>query len=230
MGHTTSCPLAPQGLLHHSLGQPKAPCLHYPGCRTAFGEQMGSPGCQHCPLDAHPLAAPLPKVRLCLRSHPAVVGSHFLPRCWGLWGGLQGGLPFPSPAIATGWGIWVEVQRGLTPVPAFQGRVHGTLVSDAQELLGSFPIIRGVFFGQVAVSSLHVRAHALEELLDADLGKASGVLGAGLVEQLALDVDVVGPVPALQEGGLGEAGPEGSDQESQRGHQQHEAPAQGLQG
>lgn len=124
----------------------------------------------------------------------------------------------------------MEVQWGLTPVPAFQGRVHGTLVSDAQELLGSFPIIRGFFLGQVAVSSLHVRAHALEELLDADLGKAPGVLGAGLVEQLALDVDVVGPVPALQEGGLGEAGPEGSDQESQCGHQQHEAPAQGLQG
>jgi len=124
----------------------------------------------------------------------------------------------------------VELQRGLASVPALQGRVHGALVSDAQELLGGFPRIGGGFPGRVAASGLQVGAHALEELLDADLGKAPGVLRAGLVEQLALDVDVVGPVPALQEGGLGEAGPERSDQESQRGHQQHKAPAQSLRG
>ena len=82
----------------------------------------------------------------------------------------------------------------------------------------------------MAVSGCQVLAHALEELLDADLGKALGVLCTGLIKQFALDVDVVGPIPALQEDSLGEAGPEGSDQECQRGHQQHEAPAQGLWG
>lgn len=124
----------------------------------------------------------------------------------------------------------MEVQRGLASVPALQGRVHGALVNDAQELLGGFPHICRGFPGWVATSSCQVHAHTLEELLDADLGKAPGVLRARLVEQLALDVDVVGPVPALQEGGLGEAGPEGSDQESQHGHQQQKAPAQSLQG
>lgn len=123
----------------------------------------------------------------------------------------------------------MEVQRGLASVPALQGHVHGVPVGDAQELLSGFPCIFRSFPGQVAASSHQVRAHALKELLDADLGKAPGVLRARLIEQLPLDVDVVGPVPALQEGGLGEAGPEGSDQESQHGHQQHKAPAQSLQ-
>lgn len=75
------------------------------------------------------------------------------------------------------------------------------------------------------MSCHQVFAHALEELLDADLGKALGMLCTGLIKQLALDVNVVGPIPALQEDSLGEAGPERSDQECQRGHQQHEAPA-----
>lgn len=123
----------------------------------------------------------------------------------------------------------MEVQWGLASVPALQGHVHGAPVGDAQELLGSFPCIHRGFPGQVAVSSHQVRAHALKELLDADLGKAPGVLCTCLVEQLALDVDVVGPVSALQEGSLAEARPKGSDQESQRGHHQQKAPAQSLQ-
>lgn len=124
----------------------------------------------------------------------------------------------------------MEVQWGLASVPALQDHVHGALVSDAQELLSGFPRISGDFPGWVAASGRQVHAHALKELLDADLGKAPGVLRTRLIEQLAFDVYVVGPVPALQEGGLGEAGPNGSDQESQRGHQQHKAPAQSLQG
>lgn len=117
------------------------------------------------------------------------------------------GLPFSCPAISSGEGRWVEVQWGLASVPAFQGHVHGAPVGDAQELLSSFPCIRRDFPGQMAASSHQVRAHALKELLDADLGKAPGVLCTSLVEELALDVDVVGPVPALQEGGLAEARP-----------------------
>lgn len=149
-------------------------------------------------------------VALC-PSHPAVVGSH-LPSGHR---GVHGGLLFSCPPISTGDGRWVEVQGGLASVPALQGCVHGGLISDAQELLSSFPHICRGFPGWVAASGLQVRAHALEELLDAYLGKAPGMLCTHLVKQLALNVDVVGPVPALQEGGLGEAGAEGSDQESQ---------------
>lgn len=101
----------------------------------------------------------------------------------------------------------MEVQWGLASVPALQGHVHGTLVSNAQELLSSFPCICRGFPGQVAVSSHQVCAHALKELLDADLGKAPGMLSTRLIEQPALNVDVVGPVPALQEGNLAEARP-----------------------
>lgn len=172
--------------------------------------------------------APLPKASAqpCTLSHPAVVDSH-LPLGHR---GVRRGLPSPCPAVATGKGRWMEVQWGLASVPALQGCVHGALVSDAQELFGSFPGICRGFPGQVAVTGCQVCAHALKELLDADLGKASGMLRTCLVEQLTLNVDVVGPIPALQEGSLGETGPEGSDQESQHSHQQHEAPAQSLQG
>lgn len=124
----------------------------------------------------------------------------------------------------------MEVQWGLASVPALQSHVHAALVGDAQELLSGFSHICRSFHGWVAASGCQVCAHALEELLDADLGKAPSVLRTRLIKQLALDVDVVGPIPALQEGSLGEAGPEGSDQESQCGHQQHKAPAQSLQG
>lgn len=162
----------------------------------------------------------------CGPSHPAVVGSCLFSGRRG----VRGGLSFSCPAVSSVLGRWVEAQWGLASVPALQGHVHGALVGDAQELLGSFPCISRGFPGQVAVSSLQVCAHALKELLDADLGKAPGVLRTRLVEQLALDVDVVGPVPALEEGSLAEAGPKRSHQESQNSHQQHKAPAQSLQG
>lgn len=239
-----ACPSWP-GITQH-----KTRCLNYQCCRIGCGSRWDGNGtvepfgCQplqppwHHPSplassDVHLLAPspdPLPKASAsaqpCAPSHPAVVDSR-LPSGHR---GAHGGLPSACPAVSTGKGRWVEVQWGLASVPALQGCVHGALVSDAQELLGSFPSICRRFPGQVAVTSCQVCAHALKELLDADLGKVSGMLRTRLVEQLTLDVDVVGPIPALQEGSLGETGPEGSDQESQCSHQQHKAPAQSLQG
>lgn len=116
------------------LVQPRARCLHYAGCRAAYGEQMGSPGCQCCPLGAHApfgCSSPQPKVWLCFCSHHAVVDCSLPPGSRGLRVGLCGGLPFPSPAIAAVGCSWVKVQRGLAPVPAFQGCVHSAPIGDA---------------------------------------------------------------------------------------------------
>lgn len=178
--------------------------------------------CPFCSLSHKNVILPLH----CGPSHAAVVCSCLSSGCRG----VRGGLPFSCPAISSGEGRWVEVQWGLASVPALQGHVHGALVGDAQELLCSFPCISRGFPGQVAASSHQVCAHALKELLDADLGKAPGVLSTRLIKQLPLDVDVVGPVSALQEGSLAEARPKRSDQKSQSSHQQHKAPAQSLQG
>lgn len=147
---TQTCDIVPRdaqhapaspGLIYHievlasCLVQPRVHCLHYAGCRAAYGEQMGSPGCQCCPLGAcHPTVL-LPKAWLCFCSHPAVVDHSLPPGSRGLCVGLCVGLPFPSPAIAAVGCIWVEVQRGFAPVPALQGYVHGVPVGDAQKFL-----------------------------------------------------------------------------------------------
>lgn len=107
------------------------------------------------------------------------------------------------------------------PVP--QNLVHVILGPDAQQLIlltFAFLFILAVAVGLVVmvVEALHVPADVLKVLLDAHLGKALGVLFAGIVEHLAFDINVMGPVLGLEEGGLGEARPDGSDQKGSEGH------------
>ena len=123
-------------------------------------------------------------------------------------------------------------------MPAREQPVHGALIGDAMQLL---PLLIHPFCGSrgsrasgaggqrpVGVTQLQVVVHGLEELLDTDLGEGLGVLRARLIKELALDVDVVGPVLAFKEGGLCEAGPHRAHDKCQQRGQQHEGPAQGL--
>lgn len=68
------------------------------------------------------------------------------------------------------------------------------------------------------MEAVHLPADVLEVLVDAHLGKTLGVLLAGLIKHLALNVDVVRPVFGLEEGGLCEAGSNGTDQEGGESH------------
>lgn len=54
------------------------------------------------------------------------------------------------------------------------------------------------------------------------------MLRAHLVEELVLDVNVVGPIFALEEGGLPDAQPYGANHKGQHRGQQNEGQAQGL--
>ena len=123
-------------------------------------------------------------------------------------------------------------------MPAREQPVHGALIGDATQLL---PLLIRPFCGgrgsrasgagsqrPVGVTQLQVVVHGLEELLDTDLGEGLGVLRARLIKELALNVDVVGPVLAFKEGGLCEAGPHRAHDKCQQCGQQHEGPAQGL--
>ena len=63
------------------------------------------------------------------------------------------------------------------------------------------------------MEAAHFSTDALEVLVDADLGKALGMLLAGIIEHLPLYVDVVRPILGFEKGRLGEARPYGSDHE-----------------
>lgn len=59
----------------------------------------------------------------------------------------------------------------------------------------------------MGMTQFQVMVHGFEELLDAHLSKGFGMLCARLIKKLTLNVDVVGPVLALEKGNLREAGP-----------------------
>lgn len=127
-----------------------------------------------------------------------------------------------------------QSQSRLTGVPVPQHFIHIILGPDAEELLFvALPVlvfvIALVLAGAVAMEAAHLPADVLEVLVDANLGETLGVLLAGLVEHLALDVDVVRPVFGLEEGGLSEAGSDGTDQEGREGHQEQKHPSTCLQ-
>lgn len=126
-------------------------------------------------------------------------------------------------------------QSRLAGVPVPQNFVHVVLGPDAEELLliallvVTFIFVVALALARVvAVEGAHLAADALEVLVDADLGETLGVLLAGLIKHLALDVDVVRPVFGLEEGGLSKAGPNGADEEGREGHQEQEHPSASL--
>lgn len=118
------------------------------------------------------------------------------------------------------------------PVPEYF--VHIILGPYSQKFLlialRLFPLVLAlVLLAQtLPVEVLHLPTHALEVLLDADPGEALGVLRAGFLKHLALDVDVVGPVLGLQENGLGEARPDCPYREGHQCCQQQKSPAASL--
>lgn len=129
------------------------------------------------------------------------------------------------PGVSVRQVLILQVEWGLALVPVPQNFVHVLLGSDPEKLLFLSLLILLLFVtavlllaGPLAVETVHLSADALEVLLDAHLGEALGVLRAGLVEQLALDVDVVGPVFGLQESGLCEARSHRPHHEGQCGH------------
>lgn len=150
------------------------------------------------------------------RSHFAEVSGHFL--AW------RPGLA-PSPAIAHQRCLLAQPQWWFALVPACEQPVHGALVSDATQLLPLFFCpVRGTLdslcgcgcgFGRsrsrgqysMGMTQFQVMVHGFEELLDAHLSKGFGMLCARLIKKLTLNVDVVGPVLALEKGNLREAGP-----------------------
>ena len=67
-----------------------------------------------------------------------------------------------------------------------------------------FVFIEAVILAGVMVVEV-LSADVLKVLVDANLGKALGMLLTGLVEHLALNVNVMRPVFGLEEGGLGKA-------------------------
>lgn len=122
-------------------------------------------------------------------------------------------------------------QSRLTRVPVPQNLIHVVLGPDAQELLliallvVTFVVAVALALARaIEVEGLHLAADVLEVLVDANLGETLGVLLAGLVEHLALDVDVVRPVFGLEEGGLSEARSNGADEEGHESHQEQEHP------
>ena len=56
------------------------------------------------------------------------------------------------------------------------------------------------------MTQFQVMVHGFKELLDTYLSKGFGMLCACLIEELAFNVNVVGPVLALEKGDLREAG------------------------
>lgn len=124
-------------------------------------------------------------------------------------------------------------QGRLTRVPVPQNFIHVVLGPDAQELflialLVVVLVIALALPRVVAVEGVHLAADVLKVLVDANLGETLGVLLAGLIEHLALNVDVVRPVFGLEEGGLSKAGSNGADEESREGHQEQEHPTARL--
>lgn len=121
-----------------------------------------------------------------------------------------------------------QSQSRLTGVPVPQNFIHVVLGPDAQELFFVAPLLVFVFLVAVVLAvvaeAAHLPADVLKVLVDADLGKTLGVFLAGLVEHLALNVDVMRPVLGLEEGGLGKARPNGSDQEGREGHHEQKHP------
>ena len=96
-----------------------------------------------------------------------------------------------------------QCQSWFTGVPVPQNFIHIILGPDAQELFFITFLLIVVFIitsasaGVMAVVAVHLPADVLKVLLDANLCEALGVLLAGIVEHLALDVNVVRPVLGL---------------------------------
>lgn len=114
------------------------------------------------------------------------------------------------------------------PVP--QNFVHIILGSDTQQLFlitlpRVFIFVVALVFAVMAVEASHLSADVLKVLLDANLGKALGVLLTGFIEHLAFNVNIMGPVFGFEEGGLGEAWPNSSDQEGSEGHHEQNHPS-----
>ena len=126
-------------------------------------------------------------------------------------------------------------QRRLAGVPVPQNFIHVVLGPDAEELflivlLEVVFVIALAFASVAAVEAAQLcSADVLKVLVDANLGETLGVLLAGLVKHLALNVDVVRPVFGLEEGGLSKAGSDGADEEGREGHQEQEHPPACLQ-
>lgn len=121
-------------------------------------------------------------------------------------------------------------QSRLTGVPVPQNVIHVILGPDAEELflIALFVVVFVVALALarvVAVEGVHLATDVLEVLVDANLGETLGMLLAGLIEHLALDVDVVRPVFGLEEGSLSKAGSDGTDEEGRESHQEQEHPS-----
>lgn len=121
-------------------------------------------------------------------------------------------------------------QSRLTGVPVPQNFIHVVLGPDTKELflialLVVVFVVALALVRVVALEGAHLAADVLKVLVDANLGETLGVLLAGLIEHLALDVDVVRPVFGLEEGGLSKAGSDGADEEGHECHQEQEYPS-----
>lgn len=149
----------------------------------------------------------------CLSSNFAVIGCILFP--W--WTRLCN---FSCPTGSILHQLLIETQRGLTAVPVLQELVHGSLIYDAQQLFLFFLWVWWCLLRNVHMCVAHevVFVHVLKELLDANLGKTLSMFCTCLFKEFPLNVNVVGPIFALQKGRLGKAGTYGSGKESQQSY------------